>query len=229
VEFVDIESLLKLLLAAALGAVVGAERRTHGRPAGMRTHALVCVASTLLIIVSRTGAISGLSGPNNFMVNVDPSRMAAGIVTGIGFLGAGAILRIHDSLIRGLTTAACIWFVAALGVAVGTGAYALSVAATVATLLILILLDHLEGKMGVVAYRNLVVEMDIGRREAVEQSCRDLLDRRKMRIQQTTYDLDNTESKAEFRFSVRISAKHDNPDLMTEIADLPGVKQVKWF
>ncbi|MCP4675007.1 MAG: MgtC/SapB family protein [Deltaproteobacteria bacterium] len=228
-EFVDLESLLKLLLAAVLGAIVGVERRTHGRPAGMRTHALVCVASTLLIIISRTGAISGLAGPNNFMLNVDPSRMAAGIVTGIGFLGAGAILRIRDNLIRGLTTAACIWFVAALGVAVGSGAYGLSVAATAAALFILVLLDHLEGTMGVVAYRSLVVEMDIDRRETVEKSCRILLEQRKMRIQQVTYDLDNTESKAECRFSVRISAKHDKPDLITEIANLPGVKQVKWF
>jgi putative Mg2+ transporter-C (MgtC) family protein len=74
-------------------------------------------------VVSRTGALTGIEGPDNFLLNVDPARMAAGIVTGIGFLGAGAILRIRQSLVRGLTNAASIWFVAAIGVAVGLGAY----------------------------------------------------------------------------------------------------------
>ena len=112
-----VASLIKLFVATALGAMVGLEREIHGRPAGLRTNALVALAACLLIVVSRTGALIGLDRSADFILAVDPARMAAGIVTGIGFLGAGAILRVKENFIRGLTTAAGIWFVAAIGIA----------------------------------------------------------------------------------------------------------------
>ena len=227
-ELFHMESLLKLLVATVLGAAVGMERGTHGRPAGLRTHAIVCLASTLLIVVSRTGALMGLSGPDNFLMNVDPARMGAGIVTGIGFLGAGAILRIGDDLIRGLTTAACIWFVAAIGIAVGFDAYGLAVVATVLALIILVLLDRLEGAMESVAYRGFIVEMDKEKRETVEQSCRELFEKFEMRVQQVTYEVNNRSSETVLTFSVRLGTKHEKPDIITEVAALPGVFHVKW-
>ncbi len=224
----ELESLIKLLVAAVLGAAVGLERGTHGRPAGLRTHALVSMASTLLIVVSRTGAISGLSGPDNFLLNVDPARMAAGIVTGIGFIGAGAILRIRDSLVRGLTTAACIWFVAAVGVAVGVGAYGLGVVATVVALIILSLLDRLEGAMGSVVYRKLVIEAHSTDRQQIETSCRELFKQHRIRVQETNYFIDNKDDQAKLSFFVRISAKHEKIDLVSKVAALPGVSRVIW-
>jgi putative Mg2+ transporter-C (MgtC) family protein len=227
-ELFDLESLTKLLLAAVLGAAVGVERGTHGRPAGLRTHSLVCVASTLLIIVSRAGAMSGLTDSGGFTVNIDPSRMAAGIVTGIGFLGAGAILRVGDDLIRGLTTAACIWFVAAIGVAVGVGAYGLAAFASAAALVILIVLDQLEHVLGSVVYRNFVLVIKKQERETVEATVKDLLKQHKMRIQQVTYEVDNRESTSKLSFYGRISARIDRSAFISVVAGQPGVLKVKW-
>lgn len=225
----DIESLVKLLIAGVLGAAIGLERGTHGRPAGLRTHALVCIASTLLIVVSRTGALVGLEGPSDFMINVDPSRMAAGIVTGIGFLGAGAILRVGGDLVRGLTTAACIWFVAAIGVAVGMGAYLLAGGSTLLAVGILTLLTRLEGSLGSVAYRTLVLDVASIRLEPLEQKCRELIKSHKMRIQQIDYAVDNKEAKTILTFSVRIKVRPLDGEVIRELSSLDGVSQVKWY
>lgn len=123
---VSLKLLINLTLAAALGALIGAERERAGKPAGARTHAMVSMGSALFAIISAYGF--GDSG--------DAGRVAAQVVTGVGFLGAGAILR-HRGNVLGLTTAASLWVTAALGLAVGSG---LSVVAIGATLLIIGLL-----------------------------------------------------------------------------------------
>jgi putative Mg2+ transporter-C (MgtC) family protein len=120
----QLEFMLRLLLAAALGAAVGLERERHDHPAGMRTHLLVSLGSGAFTILS----IYAFAGPNS-----DPSRVAAQIVTGIGFLGAGAILK-AGTTIRGLTTAASLWVVAAIGMAAGAGAWGVATATTVIVL-----------------------------------------------------------------------------------------------
>ena len=102
-------ALFKLLLAILLGGAIGLEREFRGRPAGLRTNILVCLGATMIMIGSTSMAeFSQMLSPN-FRVSVDPGRIAAGVVTGIGFLGAGAIIRFED-LVRGLTTAGCIWY-----------------------------------------------------------------------------------------------------------------------
>jgi putative Mg2+ transporter-C (MgtC) family protein len=124
----ELTMVLRILLATVLGGVIGFQRERTGKPAGLRTHMLICIGSTLFTLVS-VFAFSGL---------VDPSRVAAGIVTGIGFLGAGAIIfRTSDGYIAGLTTAATIWVAAGIGVAVGTGLYLASVVTTVVVMIIL--------------------------------------------------------------------------------------------
>jgi putative Mg2+ transporter-C (MgtC) family protein len=115
------EALLRLALAAALGAAVGIERELREREAGLRTHLLVALGSALFTIVSAYGFHAFLSSGAN-VVRADPTRIAAQIVTGIGFLGAGAIIR-QGLSVRGLTTAATLWVVAAIGLAVGAGYY----------------------------------------------------------------------------------------------------------
>lgn len=125
---------LRLLLAIVLGGAIGFERERAGKPAGLRTHMLICVGATLFTLVSIYG-FSGLA---------DPSRIAAGIVTGVGFIGAGAIiLRSSEGYVAGLTTAATIWVVAGIGVAVGAGLYIASVITTVVTLIVLFI-PHLR-------------------------------------------------------------------------------------
>jgi putative Mg2+ transporter-C (MgtC) family protein len=133
------ELVFRLLIAAGLGSLVGAERERLIWAAGLRTHMLVCVGSCLFMVVSAYGFASVI-GPG---VVLDPSRVAAQVVSGIGFLGAGSIL-LRGDLVRGLTTAASLWTVAAIGLAVGGGLYVEAVAATIIILVILAGIKPLE-------------------------------------------------------------------------------------
>jgi putative Mg2+ transporter-C (MgtC) family protein len=126
------EVLLRLALAAALGAAIGLERELREREAGLRTHLLVSLGSALFTIVSAYGFHAFLASGQS-VVRADPSRIAAQIVTGIGFLGAGAIIR-QGLSVRGLTTAATLWVVAAIGLATGAGYYSAAIVTTVLVL-----------------------------------------------------------------------------------------------
>jgi len=138
------EMIIRLLAAMMVGALVGGERSYRGRPAGFRTHALVCTASSLLMLV--TAYESYWIRTSADMVRLDPTRMAQGIMTGIGFLGAGVILK-EGLSVRGLTTAASIWITAALGILAGIGFYFPLLIATILTLLILSVLHWIEMRM----------------------------------------------------------------------------------
>jgi putative Mg2+ transporter-C (MgtC) family protein len=127
------ELVLRLALAAALGAAIGLERELREREAGLRTHLLVSLGSALFTVVSAYGFHAFLSSGAN-VVRADPTRIAAQIVTGIGFLGAGAIIR-QGLSVRGLTTAATLWVVAAIGLACGAGYYSAAVVTTVLVIL----------------------------------------------------------------------------------------------
>lgn len=136
------ELITRLLLAALLGSAIGLERERVLWAAGLRTHMLVCVGSCLIMIVSAFG-FSDVLGTSN--VVLDPSRIAAQVVSGIGFLGAGAIL-LRGDIIRGLTTAASVWAVAGIGLAVGAGLYAGAITANIIILIILAGIKPLEEK-----------------------------------------------------------------------------------
>src|SRR5437763_106015 len=132
-----------MALALALGALVGAERQRGDRPAGMRTHALVCLGSTVFMLVSAFAfpELTQASGGR-----VDPTRIAAQVVTGIGFLGAGMIFT-QQNVTRGLTTAAGLWVVAAIGLAVGAGMYFIACGGTILMLVVLAVLKPIEARM----------------------------------------------------------------------------------
>lgn len=129
----NLDLIIRLLIAAGLGSLIGFERERLSWAAGLRTHMLVCVGSCLFMIVSAYG-FSDLYGKNG--ITLDPSRIAGQVVSGIGFLGAGSIL-LRGEVVRGLTTAASLWTVAALGLAVGGGMYVEACAATAVVLVIL--------------------------------------------------------------------------------------------
>ncbi|WP_321964043.1 MgtC/SapB family protein [Paraburkholderia sp. J7] len=134
------ELISRLVLAALLGSVIGFERERLSWAAGLRTHMLVCVGSALIMLVSAYGFADVLKEDH---VVLDPSRMAAQVVSGIGFLGAGSIL-LRGEIVRGLTTAASLWSVAAVGLAVGGGLYTGAIAATIIILIILAGIKPLE-------------------------------------------------------------------------------------
>lgn len=137
------EAALRLLLAAVLGGLVGLERELRGREAGFRTNLLVAVGSAVVMLVSLRFADHPWGPAQGYNINVDPGRIAYGVMTGIGFLGAGAIVKAGPA-IRGLTTAAGLWCVAAIGLASGFGLYMLACVAALLVLIALWLLDYVE-------------------------------------------------------------------------------------
>lgn len=141
----ELEALLRVAMAAALGGVIGFERELHEKGAGLRTHALVAFGAALFTVV----AIRLLddSYVNESLVRMDPSRVIAGVVGGVGFLGGAVVFR-GQTHAHGLTTAAGIWAVTGIGVATGQGSYILSVGAVLVVLIILYVLKFVEELMG---------------------------------------------------------------------------------
>lgn len=149
------EIIFKLALAGILGGLIGLERESLNRPAGLRTYTLVCVASALAMVVSLDMYFQYYQ-----TVNADPGRIAAQVISGIGFLGAGTIMR-EGATVRGLTTAAGLWVVACIGLAVGAGLYIPAIATTVLILFILIYFIHFEEKFtGLREYKGLLMLLE---------------------------------------------------------------------
>jgi putative Mg2+ transporter-C (MgtC) family protein len=143
----DYVPLARIVLAAILGGAIGWEREQHGRDAGLRTHLLLCVGCTLIMLVSlRLPSLFTPQYTGTSVVRADPSRIAAQVITGVGFLGAGAII-VLGRKIRGLTTAACIWVTAAIGLAVGSGYLFVAVFTAAVVLFALHVLARLERRM----------------------------------------------------------------------------------
>ena len=183
----DLEMLARLLAALAAGALIGYERSYHGRPAGFRTHALVCTASSLLMLITvyESHWVSGVAVGR---VQIDPTRMAQGIMTGIGFLGAGVIIREGFS-VRGLTTAASIWITAAIGILAGVGFYFPLIISVVLTLGVLSFFRWIEARMPSQAYYHFDVRFA---RSApmTERQLRDLVEAHGFSIANFSYRLE---------------------------------------
>lgn len=133
---------VRLFTAMILGGVVGLERQSRGRSAGLRTNILVCLGSAAVIVAFQKLYLDGDPGVES-AIRMDPARAAAGVITGIGFLGAGTIVKSKD-FVRGLTTAASIWVVSAVGITVGLGEYTIAVTLTLLVLLTLFLLHRIH-------------------------------------------------------------------------------------
>lgn len=145
-----INILLHLISALIAGAAIGLERSFHGRPAGFRTHTLVCLTSSLLMLVTLYQS-QWMPGATHDMIRIDPTRTPQGIMTGIGFLGAGVIFK-EGLSVRGLTTAASIWITAAIGILLGIGFFFPAVVATILTVGILSVFRRIESMMPSQAY-----------------------------------------------------------------------------
>lgn len=156
------EFVLRLFIAGILGSIIGLDREYRAKEAGYRTHFLVSLGSALLMIVSQHGFGGILDTPN---VNLDPSRIASQVVTGIGFIGAGTII-LHKQTVRGLTTAAGIWATSAIGLAVGAGMYELGISATILTLIGLEVLGFLFKSVGM---KSSVVEFSTDNKETLNR------------------------------------------------------------
>jgi putative Mg2+ transporter-C (MgtC) family protein len=215
---------LRLVAAAALTGAVGLERELRERAAGLRTHMLVGVGSALFTLVSAYGFNAFLQSGSN-VVRADPSRIAAQIVTGIGFLGAGAIIRQGFS-IRGLTTAAGLWVAAAIGMAVGAGYWA---AALIGTGVVLVGLGPLRIAEGWVLARRRreagSLEIDL-RPEQPLAPVLSVLEGKRARVRRI--QLEEEEAGRELRIEVRMPAGVSGRDLVEELTRLDQVTAVRW-
>jgi putative Mg2+ transporter-C (MgtC) family protein len=218
------EELLRVAVAAALGGAVGLERELREREAGFRTHMLVAVGSALFTLVSAYGFREFLTG-GDAVIRADPTRIAAQIVTGIGFLGAGAIIR-QGLSIRGLTTAATLWVVAAIGIAAGAGYYS---AALITTLVVLFSLWPLRIAAHVVTSRfrpetrRLVAQLPSGASPGPLVS---ELERRGGRVRslEITHEADRRTAIAD----VTLPHGADAPAIVARLADLEDVLEIRW-
>lgn len=195
------ESLLRLALALAMGAAVGVEREVRGREAGLRTYALVCVGCALAMLVSLSFArVDWLDLPAGDTIRADPARIAYGVMAGIGFIGAGSILR-NRGRVQGLTTAAGIWCVAALGLAAGMGLYLLATVTVVVMLVAFRALALVEPWLPHLRDARLTIRCPA---DAAPDQVRRLLEARGLFMRQIEYDrADPAAAHVDLTFTIR--------------------------
>ena len=200
IDPVYIEIAIRLVAALVVGGLIGLERSYHGRPAGFRTHALVCLSTSLLMLVS-VYETRWFPAVSQGRVAIDPTRLAQGIMTGIGFLGAGTIMK--DGLsVRGLTTAASIWITAAIGILVGIGFYVPAVIASALTLGTLSVFRWIEAKLPAQFYAQFIVRFPRSDVMA-EADLHRLLANQGFTVSGLNYRLDADQDFFEYRTTVR--------------------------
>ena len=214
----------RLGTAALLGGAIGLERELRDREAGLRTHLLVSVGSALFTIVSAYGFTEFLVN-GGAVVRADPTRIAAQVVSGIGFLGAGAIIRQGFS-IRGLTTAATLWLVAAIGMSAGAGYYSAAIIATAGALISLgplrigayKIVRHYRGETGRLLIQLPTGESPAGAIHAVEEAGG------RIESMEITQEAD----RRNVDLLVELAQAHRPPELVASVADVEGVLEVRW-
>ncbi len=218
---IDSSVLFRLVLAVLLGGVVGMEREMHGRPAGFRTHTVVCLGATMLMVGSEY--YQDHVGPGMVF---DPNRMAAGIITGIGFLGAGAIMR-EENMVRGLTTAGCIWFVAGLGIVIGKGLFPLALWGTLLVFVMLVFFRYVESWMSVENYGEFSVRMNLESYEAIKDRCAEIIRENEFLIQETRYRVDQVNQEVQLNYVLTYRQGKSREDLLMTISRLEGIREVR--
>ena len=215
-EYVEI--VFRLIAALAAGGLIGLERSHRGRPAGFRTHALVCLSSSLLMLVT---VYESHWMPRDAAARVvlDPTRLAQGIMTGIGFVGAGAIIK-EGLTVRGLTTAASIWITAAIGILTGVGFYFAAVLGTVLTLGTLSAFRWIERRLPTESYAVFMVRFA---REAVmdEVALRQLIGEHDLDLHNLSYRLRGEVGQFEYRMVLRSL----NPDNLLKLSNTLNSRQ----
>lgn len=215
----DYQTLARLGLAFLLGGLIGLERETHGQAAGLRTHVVVTIGAALITLISLRVAEMG-TGPNT-----DPGRIAAQIVTGIGFLGAGAILR-YGMTIRGLTTAACLWTSAGIGMACGIGFWFGAVATTGLTVIATHVLDRFEKKFKLdITVKRIHIRAREG--AGVLEQVEAVLKKERIRMKSIGIDRDFTEKSIQLKITVNMSENINFESLFERLNEIKTVERVE--
>ena len=215
--FPTLEIILRLVLAAVLGGVIGYQREISDKPAGLRTHVLVSLGSALLMVIS----IEPFKG----VEYADITRIASSVVTGIGFLGAGAIIR-QGSMVRGLTTAASIWVVAGVGLGVGAGLYVASLSATLLILLTLSGLKYVELRGG---RGHRAIQVTTLNKPEMLGKITSALGAMKVAVSAVELEILEEEGTNIVHISLLIPEAVDHNEVVARLASLEGVREVDWM
>ena len=218
--------LLRISLALIAGLVVGFERESHGRAAGLRTTMLVCVSSALAMILSEQ--LFSQTAENGSAWRPDPARLAAGILTGMGFLGAGTIMR-QGNLVRGITTAAVLWYVTVLGLVFGSGHFLLGLVGMGIVLIALFVLPALEGLINSDWYGTVTVTAGLDAPEDME--VRQKIEAPGVRVKKmdVEYDLEHKQKVICCQIKFQKFGESDvSQEVLRRMRSLPGVLKVKW-
>jgi putative Mg2+ transporter-C (MgtC) family protein len=215
---------LRLFAALVVGGLIGLERTYRGRPAGFRTHALVCLSTSLLMLITvyETRWFPGLTQGR---VTLDPTRMAQGIMTGIGFLGAGTIMK-DGSSVRGLTTAASLWITAAIGILVGIGFFFPALCATALTLATLSLFRWVEDRFPAQFYANLILRFAL-HAAMPEPEIHRMLKEHGFTMRRVSYRVDHDSNYFEYRGIIRSNRAENARSLTDALGKLEAVKELR--
>jgi putative Mg2+ transporter-C (MgtC) family protein len=199
-----------------IGTIIGIEREAHNQPAGLRTHILISIGATIIMLLS-------IYIPQNFLdyKTGDPGRIAAQVVSGIGFLGAGAIMRFGTD-VKGLTTAASIWTIAALGLAVGAGMYTISIVGVLFVLFALTIMDNLEKRF--FKERSLKkIEMSVKKKDVDIEAIKKIMISLDVKVVSTGIERFINDSTDRLTFLVGVTSKLDIQKLTDLLDDYPGM------
>lgn len=214
------EAMLKLLIACFLGGILGLERQRHGRVAGLRTHMLVCMASTVLMTTASHWVVDA-----DASLQLAPGRLAAGIMTGMGFIGAGTIIRSHHS-VRGLTTSACLWLTAALGVAIGLGYSVLAVKTAFLSLMILWLLGKLDAVIRTESFHVLTIRMK--QNQGVIEKVKSICAQAGGRILDISIHKSKKTDKMVYKLHLQFHHKVDGDRMIDSLCGFTEIEKISW-
>ncbi len=220
----DLVIIGRVLGALVIGASIGFERTFHGRPAGFRTHALVCVASSLLMIVTVYQS-QWMTFVEHDAIRTDPTRMAQGIMTGIGFLGAGVIFK-EGLTVRGLTTAASIWITSAIGILIGIGFWFAGIVGAIAALTVLALFRYVEARLPSEFYAHHMLRFS---RQSVmtEGDVHKLIERHGFTIANLSSRLSEGGQQFEYRMTIKSQKRSNAEALASHLRGLPEVLEFR--
>ena len=220
-----LDAICRLLVAAVLGSLIGIEREIHGRDAGFRTQLLVALGSALAMVVSLHFARQFAHvDPNTLSLRIDPARMAYGVMGGIGFLGAGVIMR-QETGVKGLTTAASLWCTAAVGLACGFGMYEVAICAAVLVVFSLMVLSRLDNRIPSRMSKVLAATLPVGDADNVAR-LRAALKKRGMSVRNLDYTRNFTTNIEIITFAVSMPLGADESALRTIAEDIPELTRL---
>lgn len=213
---------IRLLVAALLGALIGFDRERQNQPAGLRTHTILAVGSALAMIISVNLAnqYKDFGGPDG-----DPARLAAQVISGIGFLGAGAIFRFGPN-VRGITTATSLWTLAVIGLSIGAGNFIAGIATTLILLVVLTILDWVE-KRYIKTYKSLTIDVQVEDHPGVLEEIRGQILDQNTTITSTSVSRDFQNDVASISLVVKTLESAAVDDMVAHLSTLQGVKSFK--